>query len=146
VQHPSHMGWAPHTVEPTSCERGVVHLLYMWCTRITSRIFLVEKWLIHNSCVHVVHACRHMGWDSWSGSHHMSSSHVSIVVHMLCTTLVQGSLLFLFYFILFYFIILWGIHECGRDEALSRLFMGLFWSFLGSGNSGPYNKLLFGLW
>jgi hypothetical protein len=45
VQHPSHMGWAPHIMGPTPCERGVVHLLYMWCTGITS-IYIYDK-VIH---------------------------------------------------------------------------------------------------
>jgi hypothetical protein len=36
VQHSSHMGWAPRTVGSTPCERSVVHMLYMWCTGITS--------------------------------------------------------------------------------------------------------------
>jgi hypothetical protein len=56
VQHLSHMGWAPHTVGPIPCERDVVHLLCMWCTRITfhdENTHNAQQW--YNTKVHWGH-------------------------------------------------------------------------------------------
>jgi hypothetical protein len=33
-----------------------------------------KKWLLYNSCVHVVQKCKHIEWDPWSQFYHMNST------------------------------------------------------------------------
>jgi hypothetical protein len=55
------------TMSHIPCEYSCVIIVYSCCVRIAS-CFVIDEWLVHNSCAALVHHSRDMG----DGFHHMS--------------------------------------------------------------------------